>query len=381
MNPSILTEIVFGQPSWRVENAETQAFISCTGGHLAPVIFDRHGQRIEPLAIAPWHDEVLDDDTPAMLQVLRGDFFCMPFGANDTIYQGEIHPPHGETSNREWQAVDLDRNGSNTTLKLRMQLEIRHGTVDREVTLIDGHAAVYSHIQISGAEGPMNFGHHAMLKFPDRLGAGVITTSPFLHGQNLPLPLEVPENKGYSIFTAGAKFQQLEQVPITLGGTTDLSSYPARRGYEDAAMLTSAPRPHFAWTAATLSDDGYVWFSLKNPEVLRHTLIWSSNAGRHYPPWSGRHQNVLGLEEITSHFHYGLAESVAAHCEADPKVVMLDSNQPTVIRTIMAVAKISKEFDAVASIEPTDHEDEVELTSRSGIKVRVPLRWKYLHAF
>jgi len=36
-----------------------------------------------------------------------------------------------------------------------------------------------------------------------------------------------------------------------------------------------------------------------------------SNGGRHYPPWSGRHINVVGLEEVTSWFHVGLAESVA----------------------------------------------------------------------
>jgi cobalt/nickel transport system permease protein len=43
------------------------------------------------------------NDALQVLRVLRGDFFCLPFGGNATAWHGEKHPLHGETANREWR--------------------------------------------------------------------------------------------------------------------------------------------------------------------------------------------------------------------------------------------------------------------------------------
>ncbi len=95
---------VCGQPSWRLQSKRVEAFVTRTGGQLAPVTFDLgRGRKVQPFAIAPWWNETLGRDQPAMLRVLRGDFFCMPFGGNDKPYRGERHPPHGETANRNWR--------------------------------------------------------------------------------------------------------------------------------------------------------------------------------------------------------------------------------------------------------------------------------------
>jgi hypothetical protein len=63
-----------------------------------------------------------------------------------------------------------------------------------------------------------------------------------------------------------------------------------------------------AWVAATNAEAGYVWFSLKDPAVLRTTVFWIENHGRHGHPWNGRN-NCLGLEDVTAHFADGLAAS------------------------------------------------------------------------
>jgi hypothetical protein len=91
----------------------------------------------------------------------------------------------------------------------------------------------------------------------------------------------------------------------------DLSRYPARRGFEDLVMLVSDPDASFSWTAVTFPGQRYVWFAVKDPRVLASTILWLSNGGRHYAPWNSRHVNVMGLEEVTGHFHDGLAESAA----------------------------------------------------------------------
>jgi hypothetical protein len=192
-----------------------------------------------------------------------------------------------------------------------LNTKIRRGRVDKYVSLGVDHDAVYQRHVVSTMSGPMDFGHHAMVKFPDTPGSGVISTSKFVYGQVFPSRWSGRSNRGYSILTPGAEFRSLDNVPTVTGETADLSRYPARRGYEDLVMLVADDAAPLAWTAVTFAEQRYVWFALKDPRVLRSTIFWISNGGRHYAPWSGRHVNVLGLEDVTADFHYGLAESAA----------------------------------------------------------------------
>lgn len=381
MNKTSLTRMIDGQHSWRIASAATEAFVTETGGHLAPVRFHLPGGTVEPFAIAPWHKETLPKDVPPILRVLRGDFFCMPFGGNATPFGKEAHPPHGETANRNWTCLGTKTSDGKTTLRLRMKTRVRKGTVDREISVAENQWAVYSRTVVCGAEGHMSFGHHATLKFSDHPGSGVVTTSPIHFGQVAPLPVELPEEKGYSILKPGARFRRLDRVPMITGEMADLSRYPARRGFEDIAILVSKPGRIFAWTAVTFPEEGYVWFTLKDARVLRQTLMWMSNGGRHFPPWNGRHINVLGLEEITSYFHYGLAESAAPNPLSEagfPTTAMLDPLLPLTVNTIMAVAPVSKGFDKVANILPADRAGHVCITSASGKRAVAPLDWEFL---
>ncbi|MDE3069064.1 MAG: hypothetical protein KGJ60_16150 [Verrucomicrobiota bacterium] len=358
-----------------------EAFVTEQGGHLAPVTFDCGGRKLQPLSICPWCNEKPEVRLPPMLRVLRGDFFCMPFGGNTAPFHGEIHPPHGETANRKWTCVNLTRLEGRVTLKLRMKTRCRPASVERRFTLVDGHSAVYLRTAVGGGRGPMCFGHHAMLKFPERPGSGIVTTSPFKYGLVAPRPVERPEDRGYSILKPGARFTRLDGVPMITGETADLSRYPARRGFEDIVILVSGPRRPFAWTAVTFPDQRYVWFGLKNPSVLRQTVIWMSNGGRHYPPWNGRHVNVLGWEEVTAYFHYGLAESAAPNplrLRGEATTVELDPARPLVVNYVMGVAGIPRRFDVVADIEPADKPGRVVITSKNGSRVVAPLDWTFL---
>jgi hypothetical protein len=70
-------------------------------------------------------------------------------------------------------------------------------------------------------------------------------------------------------------------------------------------MLTSDPKERFAWFAVVNPKARWLWFSLKSPVTLPSTLLWMSNGGRFYPPFSRRHTQVLGIEEAVSFFHHG----------------------------------------------------------------------------
>ena len=269
---------VHHQPSWRVVSDRVEAYVSQVGGQIAPVIFDRKGRRIAPYSIAPWVDEKVDSKTPAIIRVLRGDFFCLPFGGNASPFGREQHPVHGETANARWR-LEETRAGGQASLHLSVKTKIRPGRVDKHISLADGEDNIYSRHVLSGMSGPMNPGHHAMLKFPETEGSGVISTSRIIYGQVFPDVFERPDLGGYTSLKMGAEFESLQTVPMANGGTADLTRYPTRRGFEDLVMVVSDPALPFAWTAVSFPRERFVWFALKDPKVLRNTVFWISNRG------------------------------------------------------------------------------------------------------
>lgn len=371
--------VIQGQPSWRLSADTVEAFVTQTGGHVGPVTFTLGAKKIQPYSVAPWCTEKTPGSLPPILKALRGDFFCLPFGGNATPYRGEQHPVHGETANARWDcAAHLDEGGTHC-LHLTLDTKIRRGHVDKVLFLRDGHQAVYSRHVLSGFQGPMNPGHHAMLKFPEAPGSGVISTSRFVYGQVFPSQFEDPALGGYNSLKPGAEFKSLARVPLANGGIADLSRYPARRGFEDLVMVVADEKLPFAWTAVTFAQEGYAWFALKNPRLLRQTILWISNGGRHYPPWSGRHINVLGLEEVTGNFHYGLAESAASNPIARkgyPTALQLRPDESLVIPYIMGIAAIPKGFDQVKQIER--EKNGLRLIAANGKTAKAPVAMEFL---
>jgi hypothetical protein len=339
-------QLVAGQPSFRIATDTAEAFVTRLGGHVAPVTFQLGGRRIQPFHIAPWAEEGPTGEPP-IIDVLRGDFFCMPFGGNETPYRGERHPIHGQTANEPWDLVSLEAD----TIEMRLRTTIRPGEVVKRISLRDN--ALYSRHTITGMEGPMSFGHHAMLRFRS---PGLVSCSPFAWGQVYPFEFESPVKGGYSSLKQGARFDDLEQVPLASGGSDDLSRYPAREGFEDLVMVSSQNDTPLAWTAVAFPEEGYVFISLKNRSVLPSTVLWHSNGGRHYAPWSGRHRSVLGIEEVCSYFHTGLAESAAPNPVSEAGIRtchLLSPDRPLAVSTILAVAEIPSEFGHVRTVSPT----------------------------
>lgn len=374
---------VRGQPSWCFKSDRVEACLTLLGGHLGPVAFRLKGRKVQPYSIAPWAEEQEAQKIIPILRVLRGDFFCLPFGGNATPWHGENHPVHGETANGRWRLESLSRVGDRVCLHASLETKVRPGRVDKRIYLVNGHTAVYCQHVISGMRGPMNLGQHAMLRFPEEAGSGILSTSPFVYGQVLPTPFEQPAAKGYSSLKMGAEIFTLAEVPLATGGVTDISRYPARRGFEDLVILVSDPSLPFAWTAVVFPKQRHVWFALKDPRILRQTMFWISNGGRHYPPWNGRHVGVMGLEELTSYYAYGLAEAARPNPfsrKGIPTTVKLDPRRPLAVPYIMGMASIPAGFDRVREIVPANDQTSVCLVSESGKKTSSPLRLDFLGA-
>lgn len=369
-----------GQPSWRFSSDRVEATITRLGGHLAPVRFCLSKGMVQPFSIAPWAEEKLPADTPPILQALRGDFFCAPFGGSGDPKYKEQHPPHGETANASWKFESLRKSKTETQLHLSLKTKVRPGRVDKMIRLRKGETAVYCQHILSGMSGGMNLGHHPTLKFPDAPGSGLISTSPIHFAQTWPTILEDPAIGSYSSLKPAAIFTRLDRVPMANGGVADLSRYPTPRGFEDIVMVVHEAKPDFAWTAVSFPKERYVWFSLKDPRVLRSTVFWMSNGGRHYPPWNGRHISVMGLEDVTSYFACGLVPSIRPNPISKrgiPTSLSLRAAKPLVVNYIMGVAAIPAGFERVKTINLG--KGVVTLVSDRKRRVTVPIDTAFLY--
>jgi hypothetical protein len=353
-----------------------EAFLTRQGGHLAPVTFQTRRGPIQPFAVAPWAQERFQPPVPPLLRALRGDFFCLPFGGNGTPWKKEHHPPHGQTASGTWSYQSLKTTAAEVTLTVEMRLSIRRGRVIKSIRLRAGEANIYCRHELRGFSGPMSLGHHAMLQFPHEEGSGQIALSPWRDGRVCPQPFESAEQGGYSALKPGAPFRDLRHVPLAAGGTTDLTRYPARAGFEDLVMVSARPTRGLAWSTVSFPKQGYLWFALKDPRVLASTVLWHSNGGRHYPPWNGRHRGVLGVEEVTSYFHFGQAESAASNPlsrRGIPTVIELRPTQPFVVNYIMGVAALPRAFDRVAAVKFSNHAIRFESAAGPSLEHEVDL--------
>lgn len=376
------TANVFGRRSFLMKTSCVELALTVTGGHLAPVtFFPQEAHPIQPYAIAPWWNEPLEPTIPAILATLRGDFFCSAFGANTEAHAGRILPLHGETANGMWQAIGRGSSASGCWLQLGMELTAQGGRCRAITALVSDQSVIYQRHDLSRLTGPINPGHHATLAFPSMAGAGRLSFSRLKCALTYPEPTERPETGGRSCLQPDVAITDLREVPCIEGSTTDLTRFPARRGFEDVAILCTDPTVELAWSAVTFPERGFVWFSLRDPQRLSCTQLWFSNGGRDYPPWNGRHLNVMGIEDMTGYFHIGIAASCRDNPLTDRGVrtaLHPDREGRISIPYIQGVARIPHGFDQIAAIEALRDEERILLRANSGLEVTLPCHAGFL---
>jgi hypothetical protein len=89
----------------------------------------------------------------------------------------------------------------------------------------------------------------------------------------------------------------------------DCSTHPLPYGFMDLIAVFPRLQKTPAWTAVAAPSAGYLWFALRDAEVLPQTAFWMSNGGRHAPPWKGVNR-CLGVEDGCAYYTYGLADSL-----------------------------------------------------------------------
>lgn len=373
------TRTVADQPCWTLRSDEVELNVTQLGGQMAPVTFFRKSDKpVQPYYISPWQGEGLEIDEPVLVP-LRGDFFCMPFGANGKV--GSVtHFVHGETATCNWTLADSGTTQGVTSLTLGMKTRKLAGQVTKRLCLVDGQNVVYQQDRLEGYSCRTSIGHHATLAVPDADGAMQIATSPTLFGMTNPVATDDPAGGEYSSLAFNKRFEKLDKVPLKWKDPAygDFSSLPAREGFTDLLGVFNKPGGTPAWTTAAIESQGYLWFALKDAAVLPTTMLWVSNRGRHQSPWNGRNR-CLGLEDVCGFFAEGLPESIRKNAldrAGVPTCVKLTKKTPLAVNYIQGVARIPRGFRKVRSVKFTP--GQVTFNGAGGKKVAIEVSHEFL---
>ena len=367
------------QQGWILSNDQVEVFVTSKGGHMAPVVFCKDSpEPVQPYYISPWQNENIGVLDP-VLEPLRGDFFCMPLGANVQPYNGEQHYLHGDTARREWGFVELGKSDRIQTITMGMDTVVRKGHVTKKISLVEGQNVLYITHILEGFEGKMPIGHHAILSVPDKEGSLKISVGKFDLGLTDPTVIGNPANGEYQALAMGETFETLEKVPLIWKDPAfgDCSSYPRRTGFTDVLYTLKKPSPQPAWTTAFNEEEGYLWFAFKDAAMLPTTAIWLSNKGRHGHPWSGRNR-CLGLEEICAYCASGIAASVEANMLTEkgfPTYVELSPDEPTNVHVIQGCARVPKTFGKVKDVDFM--KNCVRFISETGLDIIVDVAYDF----
>jgi hypothetical protein len=243
------------------------------------------GREIAPLHRAPWVDaEPLPQDAAPHLARLGGDFFCAPFAGRE-----DGSALHGWPANAPWDVIA----GASPILTARLTRPVQGATLTKILTLYDDHPFVYQTHVFEGGTGRIPVANHANVSVKD---GALIRTSRKHHWETPKDAQESDAARGRSQLIYPAQSADPRAFP-GLNGPVDLTHYPWGHRYEDFAMGIEAADSPLGWTAVTRPAKGDLFLSLRNPLGLPMTMLWHSNGGRDYAPWSGRHFGCLGVEE------------------------------------------------------------------------------------
>jgi len=279
------------------------------GAMLGPVSFVLpDGKQCAPLHVAPWTFEPEARVLPGVLRRLRGEWPCAHFGLDATralspgwSATGETFPgadvPHGPASNEEWRWIDA----ADGSLALRLDYPDGHPVrfVERTITPDPKAPAIDFEFRVHARRAcRLPLGLHPTFRLPDEVGALNLEPGAFGHVRSYPGTQE----PGAALFAEDARFARLEAAPLRAGGTIDATSLPFEGAFEDLLQLVAAE----GTMALRYRREGFRATLTWNAAHFPSLLLWFSNRGRRYYPWSGRNL-CLGVEPVCSAFDLGPA--------------------------------------------------------------------------
>jgi hypothetical protein len=348
------------------------ATLDCSVGHIADFTVETGDRIMRPLHRAPWVDdasEPLPDGLPENVARLSGDFFCAPFSRNDV----EDGPPHGWTANSAWDFVEETEFAQGRTARFRLRRCVMDAVVEKLLTLRDGHPFLYQEHRLIGGQGAVPVAHHTMIRMAN---GGSLAFSPKKAALTPDAPLETDPARGRSLFAYPARTSDLSKLPLADGTSADLSIYPPGERHEDFVTLVEEVHAGIGYTAIARHAERDLVLVLKNPASLPVTMLWYSNGGRNYAPWSSRHVGVLGIEDACSAIgHRQSLEDNAIRREGAATAIDPDPSGQVVIRQVIGCLDRD---DAPVSVQADRETGVLQLAFENGSTERIPFDTAFL---
>ena len=331
------------------------------GGLATGLTVTDDGQEVAPLHRAPWvgSGEALPEGTPPHLAKLGGDFFCAPFAQSEGG-----SPMHGWPANGHWKVV-LRTDG---TLRAVLAPPVQGATLLKELAVEDGHPFLYQRHVFVGGEGRVTVANHANVSLPR---GGMIRTSPKAMWETPGTPQESDPTRGRSALRYPAQARDPRAFP-GLDGPVDLTRYPWNPRHEDFVAGLEAHGHRMGWTAVTRPEEGDLYLSLRDARALPMTMLWHSNGGRDYAPFSGRHRGCLGVEEGAAGHMLGLSSEAAL---AGPGALALSPDGVAEVRHVIGAIRWPS-GEPVGEVR--EDGDAIEVRGEGGAVRRVPFRAGFL---
>jgi hypothetical protein len=289
--------------------------VQSLGGMLGPVLFLLpDGRQVSPLHVAPWSNDPERETLPDILQELRGEWPCVPFGsdasrklppgwsATGESFEG-AGVPHGHGSNIHWAWGACD--DRQITLECHYPDTHPIRLLRREIVPDPSAAAIDITLEIEARRScRLPIGLHPTFRLSPRPGSVVIEPGSYSRVWSFPGDVE----PGAALFAPDRQWPSLGAVATRGGLIVDAAHVPLSAETEDLLQLSGVDGS----LALHYGDEGFRARLSWQKEHFPSLLLWYSNRGRKAYPWNGRHV-ALGVEPIASAFDLGPAISAGVN--------------------------------------------------------------------
>jgi len=364
---------------WAFGNGEIEMFLTKTGGQHAPVTFFADSAApVQPYFLNLWGAEAEKLNDIPLLKYLRGDFFCLPFGGNGDTVNGVQYQCHGETSANEWSQDSATEADGVSVFTFSLDTKLMPAHVVKRIEMHKGQSALYISHTVTGLDATMPYGHHTILRMPEKNEKMYFSCGKFDLGMTPTSLFSNPEGWEYQYLASGATFDKVEAIPTCFKSpdTCDFSVYPTPAGFADLFALLKKPTDTPAWATAAYPDAGYLYYSLKDADVLPSTTIWVSNSGRYEFPWNGL-ARCFAIEETCSYFADGWKPSIEDNeltRRGWKTCAQFKANTPFTVKHIQGVVAIPKNFTKVAKADFAP--GQITFTDELGNAVTANVDWE-----
>lgn len=354
-----------GQPVYTFRNEGIRVDVTVQNACVMPNYRISKEKEICPYWLAPWWNDRLYDDGSTISSTLRGNFFCME-------REGDGKHEHGLCANSPWELYGLESDNRATRMRLRFSDPIDGGMIEKTMELRENDTAVYECDRLSGFEGRFSYNTHPCLKMPKTCFSAQLEGT--FHSAITCANIADTQGGTYRRLPASLQIDDLHNVTTIYGEKTDLTRHPQHKGTIDLLLSKTEAVNGIGYAVLMNPEEGYLYYQLKNADVLPYTMLWIFCGGRHFAPWNGTVDGCLGVEEMSApvcifdkDFGQGTPRSYTR---------LFQKTDTLSVKQIYGAVALPDGFTVIEKTNLGDHG--LEIVAGDGLTVQIPVDLSFL---